>query len=406
MIVAHVGPPPRRIGGPAGYLYQLQSGASTDPQPRHLVRFPTQIQPVTKRPPPPAPGVLTRLKRKLIGPKFYRPSVKELSEQSGLVERMMRDIAADTCAESEASLRSASGADAIFTHDPFSAEAALRQRDPHQRVWMMCHGVTPIVLYAVWSWGVPEADWQSFLDYPDVRAWINWELDIWSRVDCLIVPCPEATQSFRTIDPRFNEVVDRAQFVLSGAAAPARTSTGADLPGPRTANRIGLYLGSAEPYRGFDALIAGVERVSLTAHLTIAVAGPPPSKVPSHPMLRALGRVEDIASLFASVDFLINVNRFSLFDLSTIEAVEAGKPLLLHAVGGNRAFERLGAGCVSLRDLEPATIAGGLTEMASLDQSALLALGRRSRECWERQLTPRHMWERHLALYDTVAVRA
>ena len=143
--------------------------------------------------------------------------------------------------------------------------------------------------------------------------------------------------------------------------------------------------------------------LSPSLNLTIAIAGPPPSKVPGHPLLRALGRVDDVAALFASVDVLINVNRFSLFDLSTIEAAEAGKPLLLHAVGGNRAFERLGAGRVMLPDLEPATIAAGLTRMASLEESMLVALGGQSRECWERQLMPRHMWERHLALYDAAS---
>jgi len=180
--------------------------------------------------------------------------------------------------------------------------------------------------------------------------------------------------------------------------------SGADLTGLRPqGKRVGLYLGSAEPYRGFDALLAAAEMVPGTANLAIAVAGPPVSKVPEHPLVRALGRIDDVAALFASVDFLINVNRFSLFDLSTIEAAEAGKPLLLHAVGGNRAFERLGAGCVMLRDAAPATIAAGLAQMASLDEPMLVALGRQSRECWERQLTPRHMWERHLALYDGAA---
>ena len=414
MIVAHVGPPPRRIGGPAGYLHQLQSGASTDPQPRHVVRFPPASIAAPKRPSPPPLSLLTRLRRKVIGPKFYRPSIDELSAPGGLVDRMLRDIATDTCAESQTSLASASGADAIFTHDPFSAEAALRQRGSGQQVWMMCHGVTPIVLYAVWSWGIPEADWRSFLDYPDVRTWINWELDVWSRVDRLIFPCSEATESFRVIDARFAPLADRAEFVLSGAAAPVRTAAsgadrppgGADLSGPRSQNkRVALYLGSAEPYRGFDALLAAAEILSPSVNLEIVVAGPPASKVPEHPLVRALGRVDDVAQLLASVDFLINVNRFSLFDLSTIEATEAGKPLLLHAVGGNRAFERLGAGCVMLRDLEPATIAAGLTYVAALEESTLLALGRISRECWERQLTPRHMWERHLALYDMTGAR-
>src|SRR5262245_52148541 len=335
MIVAHVGPPPRRIGGPAGYLHQLQSGASTDPQPRHVVRFPEASMLPPERPSPPPLSLLTRLRRKVIGPKFYRPSVKELSVAGGLVDRMLRDIAFDTCAESQASLTSSSGADVIFTHDPFSAEAGLRQRASSQQVWMMCHGVTPIVLYAVWSWGIPEADWRSFLDYPDVRTWIDWELHVWSRVDRLIFPCPEATDSFRTIDSHFEVLADRAQFVLSGAAVPrhssdvsprgpARSTSGADLLGARSpGTRVGLYLGSAEPYRGLDALLAATEGLSPGVNLAIAVAGPPTSKVPEHPLIRALGRVDDVAALFSSVDFLINVNRFSLFDLSTIEAAEA-----------------------------------------------------------------------------------
>ena len=402
MIVAHVGPSPRRIGGPAGYLHQLQSGASTDPQPRHVIRFPPAAATVPSRPSPPPLSLLTRLRRKVIGPKFYRPPVKELSRAGGLIDRMLRDIAADTCAESQVSLAGASDADVIFTHDPFSTEAALRERRRAQQVWMMCHGVTPIVVYAAWSWGIPEADWRSFLDYPDVRSWIDWELDVWSRADRLVFPCSEATDSFRTIDARFNALADQAHFVLSGAAAPAsRVWSGAENAGQRqTGKRVGLYLGSAEPYRGFDALLAAVETLSSNVNLTIAVAGPPPSKVPTHPLIRALGRVEDIAALFASVDFLVNVNRFSLFDLSTIEATEAGKPLLLHSIGGNRAFERLGAGCVMLRDIEPPTIAAGLTHMAAIEEATLLALSRQSRQCWERQLTPRHMWERHLAFYD------
>jgi hypothetical protein len=73
---------------------------------------------------------------------------------------------------------------------------------------------------------------------------------------------------------------------------------------------------------------------------------------------------------------------------------------MLHAVGGNRAFDRIGAGCVMLRDLEPRVIAECLTTMARLDAAELADLGRKSRACWERELTPTHMWERHLALYD------
>ena len=411
MIVAHVGPPPRRIGGPAGYLHHLQAGASTDPQPRHDVRFPASTHgTAAKRPPPPPLSLLTRFRRKVFGPRFYRPSVSDLSRAHGMVDRMMRDITADLRAEAHDSLLAARrDGDVVFTHDAFSAESALAGRRAGQQVWMMCHGVTPMALYAVWSWGVPEADWRSLTSYPDVRTWTDWELRVWGSVDRLIVPCAEAGESFRTIDARFGPLLDRATFVLSGASASsganAGSGSGEAIAPSRDANapRVGLYLGSAEPYRGFDALAAAVERLPADVNLAIAVAGPHPDKVPAHPVFRALGRVENVSKLLASVDFLINVNRFNLFDLSTIEAAEAGKPLLLHGVGGNRAFERLGAGCVMLPNIEPETIADGLRRMASLDAESLRGLAARSRACWEQQLTPRHMWERHLALYDEAA---
>lgn len=408
MIVAHVGPPPRRVGGPPGYLHQLRAGASTDSQPRHDVRFPQPARVTrTVRPASRPVGLLTRIRRKVFGPKFHRPPVSELSRAGGLVDRMLRGIAADISAEADESLVSAlAHADIIFTHEPFSAETALARKRPDQQVWMMCHGVTPIALYAVWSWGVPEAEWQSLAAYPDVRTWTDWELDVWARVDRLILPCPEAGESFRTIDPRFDAVLESASFVLSGASAPPPSNRGMDPIARVAGERVGLYLGSAEPYRGFDALANAVEALPAHVRLSIAVAGPHPGKVPAHSVFRALGRVEDVASLLASADFLINVNRFNLFDLSTIEATQAGKPLLLHAVGGNRAFERLGAGCVMLNDLQPDTIARGLAHLATLDEQSLRALGNGSRACWEHQLTPRHMWDRHLALYDEVALTA
>jgi hypothetical protein len=58
-----------------------------------------------------------------------------------------------------------------------------------------------------------------------------------------------------------------------------------------------------------------------------------------------------------------------------------------------------------LEDLLPETIAGGLLQMATLDEESLRSLGAQSRACWETQLTPRRMWDRHLALYDEASTR-
>jgi len=165
------------------------------------------------------------------------------------------------------------------------------------------------------------------------------------------------------------------------------------------------FLGSLQPYRGFDALVAGLDRLADATALpgTIAVAGPPPDSVPVHDRLRALGPVDDVSSLLAAVDFVVSVNRFSLFDLSLIEALEAGRMLLLHDTGGNRAFRALGAGCVSIPNLTPASVAAGLEQCFSMRQSEIDQLGRLSRACYEAHLTPAHFARHHLALYDRAA---
>src|SRR5437762_8524086 len=129
VVVGHVGPPTGRTGGPAGYLHQLKSTAAADAHPRHDVRFPSvssapRPSPATSSPPQPRASALSRLRRKLFGPKFYRPPASELAHPGGVVDRMMRRMTADVCADTRPSLDSAlTQADVVFTHDPFSTEA-------------------------------------------------------------------------------------------------------------------------------------------------------------------------------------------------------------------------------------------------------------------------------------------
>jgi glycosyltransferase involved in cell wall biosynthesis len=206
-------------------------------------------------------------------------------------------------------------------------------------------------------------------------------------------------------DARFELLRGRASYVMTGARrsqsvapigrrqARARFALPLDQP-------LGLFIGNQEPYRGLDRLVAGLATLDARAIPgTIAIAGPDPRTAPSGPRIRALGRVNDVAGLFQAVDFVVNVNRFSLFDLSVIEALEAGKPLLMHATGGNLAFERLGAGCEMLADLETRTIADGLVRMFTATPDASSALGARSTACYHAHLTLDAFGRAHKHLY-------
>jgi glycosyltransferase involved in cell wall biosynthesis len=415
MRVAHIGPPPARLGGPAGYLFELQRAAAGRETRGHEVRFPPPLPPA----PPAAPASplkrarawAGRWKRRVLGPpQLYRPPLAELRQAGGRLDRMLAETAERVVAEAAASLTVAARnepAEALFAHDSFVAEHLLaqlskpRQQGPRQRVWLLAHTPLPAALYLAWSWAVPECDWREVLEFPDVQTWIERELAVWSRVDCLVLPCREAGDELVRVDPRFAFPLERAEHLLSGAAGPpAGAAPSRERWRLPEGVPVALFLGTAQPYRGLDALLAALQHLPAGVAGVVAVAGPAPESLPRHPRLKPLGRVADVSGLLATVDFVVNVNRFSLLDLSTIEALEAGRPLLLHATGGNRTFRDLGAGCAMLDDLAPATVARGLAEMFALPQERLRQMALASRACYDARLTPERLWRRHLDLYD------
>jgi hypothetical protein len=411
-VVAHIGPPLGASGGPAGYLKQLAAafdghGAAAD------VLLPPciAVAPVEHAGTVSAVTVAAhRIRRALVGPpRYYRPDMADVRRRGGALETLFSSALLGMRADNEASLVNALArrADVLFAHDLAAAEAALEARGREQ-VWLMMHSPMPLGLYMAWSWGVPEIDWREILMFPDVRALIDRELDVCSRVDRIVIPCPEAIDELVRSDARFERLRGRASYVMTGA----KRSQAANPIGRQQARAhfalpldqpVGLFIGNQEPYRGLDRLTAGLEALDDPRVIpgTIAVAGPDPRTAPSGPRIRALGRVNDVAALFEAVDFVVNVNRFSLFDLSVIETLEAGKALLMHATGGNRAFERLGAGCDMLADLETQTITDGLERMFTALPATLSALGARSRVCYDTHLTLDAFGRAHERLYAT-----
>ncbi|MBS1790801.1 MAG: glycosyltransferase [Acidobacteria bacterium] len=415
MKVIQIGPPLARLGGPAGYLDQLAS-AHIEPS-DHEVIFPSRAVSQPKH----EAGLMEklrkqagRIKRSVLGaPTFYRPTEAELQTTHGLLDRMFQRVieqSVESSAETIHTALASPDAQVLFAHDPFVAEHLLEHRLAEQKVWLMIHAPFPVALYIAWCWGVPERDWREVYSFPDVQHWSKRELTIWRNVDRLILPCPEAGEEFLRIDPRFGQCLGDVTYLMTGGAGTRSQKTGLSKAELRVEWKLpvevplGLYLGNDQPYRGLDALLAALPMLPDQTEMPgqIVLAGPNPEKLPRHPRLRALGRVADVSSLLQAVDFVINVNRFSLFDLSTIEALEAAKPLLLHATGGNKTFRDLGAGCVILFDLTPEMIAAGLETMFTMPPAELAAMSERSRRCYAEHLTPAHLWERHQRLY-TVA---
>ena len=412
-VVAHIGPPIAAMGGPAGYLAQV-SAAFEGHRSAYEVLFPPRATAVAALPVSSSPwrSMARRLRTAVWGgPAYFRPDADSIRREGGALASLftasmagMRDANAASLANARAR-----GADVLFAHDLGGAEAALSARAGAE-VWLMLHAPMPLGLYLAWSWAVPEEAWRDILTFPDVRALVDRELDVCRRVDRIILPVPEAFDELVRCDARFESLRPRVTYVMTGArrsvAAAAPTPTRSDARarfGLPLDQPVGLFVGNHEPYRGLDRLVAGLEAMDDPRVVPgcVAVAGPDPGRVAGNSRIRALGRVNDVPLLLTAVDFVVNVNRFSLFDLSIIEALEAGKPLLMHATGGNRAFARLGAGCDMLPDLEAGSIAAGLERMFTLRKPELATMSRRSRACYDAHLTLDAFRLAHERLYET-----
>jgi hypothetical protein len=411
MKVVHVGPPLARTGGPPGVLLQLEAGFAQAGTGGHTIVLPSHAAPL----PAPSVRVLDRLraaagriKRRVMGPpRQYRPPLHEMRRPHGRIERYKDQTATQALAAAAPTLVAANDADLVLVHDLALAERLLATRRPGQQIWLVVHSPMPNGLYLIWNWALPELDWREIAMMPDVRSWTDWELDLWGRVDRVVMATPDALDELARIDERFRSAA-RMEYTLTGASAPSAASSRSRAH-VRKAWRlpldqpVGLFLGHIQPYRGFDCLMAGLDLVPDTRALpgTIAVAGPAPSTVPVHERVRALGPVQAVGELMGAVDFFVNVNRFNMFDLSLIEATQAGLPLLLHLTGGNRTFAALGAGHVALPDLSAAAVARGVGDMFAMSPAARATLGAQSKACYEAHLTLVHTARRHLALYDT-----
>ncbi len=414
MRIAHIGPPLARRGGPAGYLLQLRAAAERfGGAARHHLLFPSVEAPPAAAAPKMrerARTALRPIKRALVGaPVFHRPKEEDLRRSGGAVDALLVSSARSARADAAPSLAAAlaSDADVLVAHESPVAERLLEVRRPGQQVWLMMHAPMPLGLDLTWSWSVPEWDWRDILALPDVRRWIDWELGVCAAVDRLMTPCPEAAEELARADGRFRQLT--FDFVLTGAEAAARRFPNESRETLRarwrlpSAEPVALFLSSPLPYRGLDVLIDAATALPSSVRGTVAIAGPARGSLPRHPRIRHLGMVREVSDLLAAVDLVVNLNRFSLFDLSTIEAAQAGRATLLHATGGNLTFQSLGIGAVMLADLNRDTVARGLERGFTMSDACRAELGAASRRCYDAHLTLAHLWRRHVELYDRAA---
>jgi glycosyltransferase involved in cell wall biosynthesis len=101
-----------------------------------------------------------------------------------------------------------------------------------------------------------------------------------------------------------------------------------------------LYIGRRNAVKGFDIIIEAFKQAyqkDSTLRLLL-VGGGEPVQLPG---VIDLGRSEEPGNWIAACDYFISANRQSYFDLSVMEALSLGTPLIIASTGGHQYFGKL-----------------------------------------------------------------
>ena len=160
---------------------------------------------------------------------------------------------------------------------------------------------------------------------------------------------------------------------LIPVSAPALVPTGVD---PRLGRPLVLAVGRLHPQKGYDTLLAARHGFG-DAVVAVAGEGPLAAELAVQaPDVHWLGRRDDVADLLAAAAVVVLPSRWEARSLTAQEAMRAGRPLVVTAVGGLPDLVRDGALVVAPGD--PAALAVAVRGLLD-DPLAAAALGERAR---------------------------
>jgi glycosyltransferase involved in cell wall biosynthesis len=166
---------------------------------------------------------------------------------------------------------------------------------------------------------------------------------------------------------------------LAPVAAPVRTASGRD---PGLGHPLVLAVGRLHPQKGYDVLL---DALPLLGDAVVAVAGDGPLRAGLEaraPQVRWLGRRDDVADLYAAADVVVLPSVWEARSLTAQEALRAGRPLVVTAVGGLPDLVRDGALVVPPGD--PAALGAAVRRLLddAAEAAALAARGSAVAATW------------------------
>lgn len=289
-------------------------------------------------------------------------AVKGIKRYSSIPTGLLLD-AIRMCVIKYAKYKCSNYSDILF-HDAFSLAACIDLLPHHQNIWLQSHS--------------PEKPSEEFRHiHTSQLEEIHWiekmERVAFKRANILLFPNEGSTRPYKDLigDSKCIE------YIASGCQKMPKVN-----PVPLAENLYYFfYIGRQNHIKGFDIVIDAFRHASKQRddlHLFIAGNG---SRFDDK-NITCLGRIDKPEVWLSSVDYMLNLNRKSYFDLSIMEALSVGTPIVMSHTDGHADLKGRSRGIISLEhaDIQSlvAFFVGDLTkreanQLASRDNQKLFS---------------------------------
>jgi glycosyltransferase involved in cell wall biosynthesis len=172
----------------------------------------------------------------------------------------------------------------------------------------------------------PVKPWEEIEDREQREKREATTLALFERADHVVLPSRHCVEIFEALITPSKLVIIESACAAPDSFAPIPLDPGAT---------YFLFIGRRNHIKGFDIAIEGFRLAhEKSSKLRLLLIGQGP-KV-SAPGVIDLGPQQRVHDWIASVDCVVNTNRQSYFDLSVMEALAVGRPLIFTMTGGHK----------------------------------------------------------------------
>ncbi len=166
------------------------------------------------------------------------------------------------------------------------------------------------------------------------------------KMNTLVSACKEATESYRLLWHEFSNITrhKKFHFIPTGIKKQTASTSAADIRKqfniPSSAF-VFCFTGRKSEVKGFDLLVEAAKIIldKNTSAYFFIIGNRDSLSAMNNTRWIETGWTDDPQSFISASDLVVIPNRHTFFDLSVLETLSLGKPLLLSNTGGNKYFK-------------------------------------------------------------------